>query len=366
MNVADGGGSRFRSRGGGKPPGRPHPPGGTLSTVDEVAAAKAAGLRHVTDASPGHRRVRRGKGFSYVDVEGQVVPPEERTRIEEMVIPPAWADVWISPDPRAHLMATGRDARGRKVYLYHPQWRTVRDAAKYEHLAEFGAALPDLRAAVDADLSLRGLPPEKVTALVVRLLDETLVRVGNERYADDNESFGLTTLRTKHVDIDGSTLELDFVGKSGVAHRIAIDDARLARIAKRCHQLPGKHLFSYLDDDGEVGHVTSAEVNEYLRARMGDDVSAKDFRTWGGTTVVAGTLAHPCPDDQPCDRLLRQSYVDASQVLGNTPTVCRTSYVHPVVPDSYRDGALEEAWRGSRSSAVRSRSESAVGRLLVP
>jgi DNA topoisomerase-1 len=342
----------------------PRPAEAALSIQDETAAARAAGLRHVTDAEPGHRRVRRGKGFSYVDPDGRVVPAEERARITEMVIPPAWTDVWISPDPRAHLMATGRDARGRKVYLYHPRWRAVRDAAKYEHLAEFGVALPDLRAAVDADLSLRGLPPEKVTALVVRLLDETLVRVGNERYADDNESFGLTTLRTKHVEVDGSTLGLDFVGKSGVAHRIAIDDARLARIAKRCHQLPGKHLFSYLDDDGQVGHVSSAEVNEYLRTHMGDEVSAKDFRTWGGTTVVAGTLAHPCPDDQPCDSLVRRSYEEAASVLGNTPTVCRTSYVHPVVPDSYRDGSLAEVWRATRSSPGRSRSEGTVGRLL--
>jgi DNA topoisomerase-1 len=326
--------------------------------------AEAAGLHHVSDESPGHRRLKRGRGFSYVDRHGAVVPPAERERIEAMAIPPAWTDVWISPDPKAHLLATGRDARGRKVYRYHPRWREVRDEAKYERLAAFADALPDLRAAVDSDLSLRGLPPEKVTALVVRLLDETLIRVGNERYAEDNESFGLTTLRPDHVEVDGGTIELDFVGKSGVAQRLSLHDARLARIAKRCHELPGKHLFSYLDDDGEVGHVSSAEVNEYLRARMGDGVSAKDFRTWGGTSVAAGTLAHPCGDEQPCDKLVLHAFEEAAAVLGNTPTVCRTCYVHPVVPDGYRDGTLAEAWKASRSTAAMSRSERTVRNLL--
>jgi DNA topoisomerase I len=333
--------------------------------IDEPeVVAEAAGLHHVTDESPGHRRLKRGRGFSYVDRHGKVVAPAERERIEAMAIPPAWTDVWISPDPKAHLCATGRDARGRKVYRYHPRWREVRDEAKYERLGDFADALPDLRAAVDADLSLRGLPPEKVTALVVRLLDETLVRVGNERYAEDNESFGLTTLRPDHVEVDGGSIELDFVGKSGVAQRLSLHDARLARIAKRCHELPGQHLFSYLDDDDEVGHVSSAEVNEYLRARMGEGVSAKDFRTWGGTTVAAGTLAHPCEDDQPCAKHLLRAFEDAAEVLGNTPTVCRTCYVHPVVPEGYRAGTLAEAWRGSRSTASMSRPERAVRNLL--
>ncbi|HMJ75248.1 MAG TPA: hypothetical protein VK507_04710 [Iamia sp.] len=326
--------------------------------------AEAAGLHYVTDQAPGHRRIRRGRGFSYVDRRGHVLPDDEKDRIRSLAVPPAWTDVWISPDPHAHLLATGRDAKGRKVYRYHDRWREVRDEAKYERLADFADALPDLRSAVDADLSLRGVPPEKVTALVVRLLDETLIRVGNERYAEDNESFGLTTLRPDHVEVDGGTIELDFVGKSGVAQRLKLQDARLARIAKRCHELPGKHLFSYLDDDGEVGHVSSAEVNEYLRARMGDGVSAKDFRTWGGTSVAAGTLAHPCADDQPCDKLVTRAFEDAAEVLGNTPTICRTCYVHPVVPDGYRAGTLAEAWRGSRSTASMSRPERTVRTLL--
>jgi DNA topoisomerase-1 len=331
--------------------------------ADPERAAREAGLRHSTDAEPGLRRVRRGKGFSYVDPDGRPVGTDERERIAALAIPPAWTDVWINPDPRGHLLATGRDARGRKVYRYHDRWRQVRDAAKYERLADFAEGLPDLRAAVDGDLGRRGLPPEKVVALVVRLLDETLVRVGNERYAEDNDSFGLTTLRDEHVDIRGGTVELDFVGKAGVAHTVTLHDPRLARIAKRCHELPGQHLFSYLDD-GDARPVTSAEVNDYLRDHMGPDVSAKDFRTWGGTTAAAAWLAHPCGDDQPCDTHLRGSFEEAAALLGNTPTVCRTCYVHPAVPEGYRDGSLAEAWRGARSTGTLARREQAVRRLL--
>lgn len=333
--------------------------------MDAEVAAAEAGLHHATDDAPGQRRIRRGKGFSYVDVDGSTVAADERERIAALAIPPAWTEVWINPDPRGHLLATGRDARLRKVYRYHPRWREVRDAAKYDRLAEFAEALPDLRQAVDADLSRRGLPPTKVIALVVRLLDETLIRVGNERYAEDNESFGLTTLRAEHAEVSTSTLELDFVGKSGVARRMAIHDARLARLARRCHELPGQHLFSYRDDDdGSVSAVTSAEVNEYVRGHMGSEASAKDFRTWGGTTIAACTLSHPCPDDQPCDRLVTTSFEEAAAVLGNTATVCRTCYVHPIVPESYRDGSLGEAWKGSRATATMARREQTVRRLL--
>ena len=335
-----------------------------VEPADPEAAAAEAGLHHATDDAPGLRRIRRGKGFSYVDPAGHAVGADERARVASLAIPPAWTDVWINPDPKGHLLATGRDARGRKVYRYHPRWREVRDAAKFERLAEFADALPDLRGAVDADLRRPGLPPEKVVALVVHLLDETLIRIGNERYAEDNESFGLTTLRDDHVDIHGSTVELDFVGKSGVAHTLRIDDARLARIARRCHELPGRHLFSYRRDDGAVSAVTSAEVNDYLRGHMGDQVSAKDFRTWGGTTVAAGTLARPCADEQPCDKLVTTSYEEAAQILGNTPTICRTCYVHPVVPTSYREGTLVEAWKSARGTATMAREERVVRRLL--
>ncbi|HYI62574.1 MAG TPA: hypothetical protein VEW93_12305 [Acidimicrobiales bacterium] len=333
---------------------------------DPAQAAQDAGLRYASDTAPGLRRLRRGRGFSYVDPEGRPVGAEERARIAALAIPPAWTDIWINPDPRGHLLATGRDDRRRKVYRYHDRWREVRDAAKFDRLADFAEALPDLRGEVEGDLGRRGLPPEKVVALVVRLLDDTLVRVGNERYAEDNESFGLTTLRTEHADIHGATVELDFVGKSGVAQRVALHDARLARLAKRCHELPGKHLFAYVDDDGTARPVTSAEVNDYLRDRMGPEVSAKDFRTWGGTTAAAACLAHPCPDDQPCEGLVRTSFEEAAALLGNTPTVCRTCYVHPTVPDGYRDGSLAEAWKGARATPSMARSEQAVRRLLTP
>lgn len=334
--------------------------------MDPEVVAAEAGLHHATDDAPGWRRIRRGKGFSYLDGDGRTVAPDERQRIASLAIPPAWTDVWINPDPYGHLLATGRDARRRKVYRYHPRWREVRDTAKYDRLAEFADALPDLRYAVDADLSRRGLPPEKVIALVVRLLDETLIRVGNERYAEDNESFGLTTLRAEHAEVGARSVALDFVGKSGVAQRMTIHDAQLARVARRCHELPGQHLFSYLDGDdgGSVGAVTSADVNEYVREHMGAQASAKDFRTWGGTTIAARTLAHPCGDDQPCARLVATSFEEAAEVLGNTATVCRTCYVHPIVPESYRDGILSEAWKGSRATATMARREQTVRRLL--
>jgi len=336
-----------------------------VEPADPRFAARQAGLRYSTDDGPGLRRLRRGKGFSYVGLDGRPVGAEERARISSLAIPPAWTGVWINPDGRGHLLATGRDARGRKVYRYHDRWRDVRDAAKFERLADFADGLGELRGAVDGDLGRPGLPPEKVVALVVRLLDETMIRVGNERYAEDNESYGLTTLRANHADIHGATVELDFVGKSGVGHRMEIHDTRLARIARRCHELPGKHLFSYLHGDGSVGRVSSAEVNDYLRERMGDHVSAKDFRTWGGTTIAAGTLAHRCPDDQPCTKLVTTCYQDAAEILGNTPTVCRTSYIHPAVPESYRSGALGEAWAASRSTATMARTEQTVRKLLT-
>lgn len=331
---------------------------------DPAQAAAAAGLRYAADTEPGLRRVRRGRGFSYTDPQGRTVGPGERERIAALAIPPAWTDVWINPDPDGHLLATGRDDRGRKVYRYHDRWRAVRDSAKFDRLATFADALPDLRAAVDGDLGRRGLPAEKVVALVVRLLDDTLVRVGNERYAEHNESFGLTTLRAQHADIHGDTVELDFVGKAGVAQRVALHDGRLARIARRCHELPGKHLFAYLDEEGDTRAVTSAEVNDYLRDHMGPEVSAKDFRTWGGTTVAASRLARPCTDEQPCDALVRTSYEEAAAQLGNTPAICRTCYVHPAVPEAYREGALAEAWKGARATSALARGEQAVRRLL--
>jgi len=325
------------------------------------------GLVYADLEAPGIVRRRAGRGFSYLGVDGRPIrDPDERARIAALAIPPAWTRVWISPDPNAHVLATGRDDRNRKQYRYHPRWRSQRDADKFERLASFAEALPDLRATVDADLRRRGLPRERVLALVVRLLDDTLIRVGNARYALDNESFGLTTLQTSHLTVDGDHLEFDFVGKSGVSQRIELTDPRLARLAKRCHELPGQQLFAYLAQGGAPAAVSSADVNDYLRAAMGPDVSAKDFRTWGGTTVAAAALA--LTDVPETDAAVEQAILGAvdvaATVLGNTRAVCRSCYVHPTVPSSFPTGELHEAWNRSRAGANTSRPEQAVKRLL--
>jgi DNA topoisomerase-1 len=245
--------------------------------------AKAAGLRFVRDDRPGIRRVRRGERFRYVGPDGTVVRDEETLgRMRALAIPPAWRDVWICPQPNGHLQATGRDDRGRKQYRYHPRWRAVRDETKYDRVVAFGLSLPRLRARVEEDLARPGLPREKVLATVVRLLETTLIRVGNEEYARANGSFGLTTLRSRHVEVNGSTVQLAFRGKSGVRHRIDVRDARLARIVRRCRDLPGQLLFQYVDEAGETRGVDSADVNDYLRDAAGEEFTAKDFRTWGG------------------------------------------------------------------------------------
>lgn len=330
--------------------------------------AKAAGLHYSDDTKPGITRSRRGKGFSYRDAKGAVIAdPAERARLASLAIPPAWTDVWISPDPKGHVLATGRDVRGRKQYRYHPKWRSERDADKFDRMAPFASALPELRSLVDADLSSRGLTQRRVIALVVRLLDDTLIRVGNPQYAIENDSYGLTTLRDTHVSIEGERLEFDFVGKSGVAQRIELHDPKLAKLAKRCHELPGKQLFAYLNDAREVTTVSSADVNEYLRDAMGPEVSAKDFRTWGGTTVAAAALAlTPLPETATAtEKSVLAAYDVAATVLGNTRAVCRSCYVHPVVTESFSSGALHEAWKSARASANLSRPESAVRSLLT-
>jgi DNA topoisomerase-1 len=331
-------------------------------------AARSAGLHYTDQTDPGIRRTRRGKGFSYTNPSGgPITDAAERERIAALAIPPAWTNVWINPDEDGHILATGRDAAGRKQYRYHPRWRTVRDAAKYERMADFADALPDLRGAVDADLRRRGLVRDRVVALVVRLLDDTLIRVGNPEYAADNGSYGLTTLRDSHLEVEGGVLTFDFTGKSGISQRVQVDDPRLARLAKRCHELPGKVVFSFLDEDGRATPVTSADVNDYLRDRMGPDVSAKDFRTWGGTTVAAATLALGAPpEDGEDDRPVLAALDVAATVLGNTRAVCRSCYVHPRVVDAYRTGELHEAWAVARAGTNISRPERAVRRLLLP
>ena len=312
------------------------------------AEARAVGLVYVSDTQPGIRRLRRGKGFGYRNADGQpVTDTAELARIRSLAVPPAYEDVWICANPNGHLQATGRDARGRKQYRYHKRWRALRDHGKFDRVLAFGAALPKLRQHTRRDLALEGLPREKVLALLVRLLDETLIRVGNEAYARDNRSYGLTTLRSRHVRIVRGRLRFCFHGKSGQEQEIELDDARLARIVRRVQRLPGQRLFQYLDDEGERQSIDSGMVNEYLHAACGEDFSAKDFRTWGGTAHAAGVLACTPLPEKGGERARRHVLVVAikqvAEVLGNTPAVCRKSYIHPQVFEGWRDGSLHRA-----------------------
>jgi DNA topoisomerase-1 len=328
--------------------------------------ADDADLYYVVDDQPGITRRTRGKGFSYHHPDGTTVEPEEKARIEALVIPPAWTDVWICPLPDGHIQATGRDARGRKQYRYHDRWREVRDANKYERLADFADGLPALRATLDEHLALRGLPQEKVLAAVVRLLDETLIRVGNDTYAEANDSYGLTTIEGDHVDVEGATMTFEFKGKSGVEQAVSLRDRRLASIVKACQDLPGEDLFGYLDGEGKAVDVTSTMVNDYLRDITGADVTAKHFRTWGGTVAAAELLA-PLPVPETAAEAksnVLAAIDDAAAKLGNTRTVCRNCYVHPRVPTAYQDGELQEGWKKARSSTRFSRGERAVRTLL--
>jgi DNA topoisomerase-1 len=296
--------------------------------------APAGGLRYASDCEAGLRRVRAGKAFSYIDAEGKRVRDRETLdRIRHLAIPPAWTDVWICRDERGHLQATGRDARGRKQYRYHERWREKRDEDKYEHLVEFGNSLPDLRARVKRDLAQPGLPRTKVLAAIVALLERTCMRVGNERYAEENDSFGLTTLRVRHVKVRGARIEFQFKGKGGKFHRIAVDDdPQLARIVRKCRDLPGQDLFQYLDEEsGETQSVGSADVNEYLKEVTGADVTAKDFRTWNGTVYVANMLR--AYEGTVGITHVSAAVREAARRLGNTPAICRKSYVHPRVLD---------------------------------
>jgi len=328
-------------------------------------AARSAGLLHVSDAGPGIRRVRRGTGFSYVGIDGKPVSTAERRRIQALAIPPAWTGVWICPRPDGHVQATGRDAKSRKQHRYHPDWRRVRDATKYERLVDFGAGLPALRAAVERDLELPGFPREKAVALVVSLLDRTLVRVGNDEYASSNSSYGLTTLLADHALVQGSRVTLDFTGKSGKPQRVAVEDRRLARLVRRCSELGGQELFSYLDGD-RVCDVGSGDVNDYLRQRTGAEVTAKHFRTWGGTcaAVAALVLCRPPATAKQAETQVISAIDVAACVLGNTRAVCRSSYVHPAVLDAHASGALKEAWQRARSTERVTRAERTVLSVL--
>jgi DNA topoisomerase-1 len=312
-----------------------------VAIADPEESAREAGLRYVRDDRPGITRRGAGKGFSYRDPSGaRITDKRTLARIKALAIPPAWTDVWISPSPNGHIQATGRDAKGRKQYRYHPKWREVRDANKYEHTIAFARALPGIRERVEADLRKPGLPREKVLALIVRLLETTLIRVGNDEYARQNKSYGLTTMRDRHVDVEGSTVSFSFNGKAGVEHEVDLRDRRLARIVKRCQEVPGQELFQYIDESGDRRDVTSDDVNAYLKEISGQDFTAKDFRTWAGTKLAAEALAEF--EEFDSDAAAKQNVVAAiervASRLGNTTAVCRKCYVHPAVIDAYMDG----------------------------
>ena len=291
------------------------------TTTPAVESAQAAGLRYTTDAKPGLRRVRKGKGFVYVTSDGKAVRDAViLERIRKLVIPPAWTDVWICTDTRGHIQATGRDARGRKQYRYHPRWRQVRDETKFDRLIGFAQTLPAIRRRTAEDLGRVGLPREKVLATVVQLLEKTLIRVGNDEYARQNRSYGLTTLRDGHVEVIGPRVRFTFRGKSGVGHEIALDDKRLARIVKQCRDLPGYDLFQYIDDDGGRQAVESADVNAYLRAIAGTDYSSKDFRTWAGTVLATELLrdVEPFRTQTEAKKQVVRAVESVAKRLGNT------------------------------------------------
>ena len=318
----------------------------TLEIDDPEGSAEEAGLRYVNDTMPGVRRNRAGKGFRYVGPDGErITDPDRIAWFKRLAIPPAWTDVWISPVKRGHIQATGRDARGRKQYRYHPRWREVRDEAKYGRVIEFARALPRIRKRTDTDLRRRGFPREKVLALVVRLLEATLIRVGNEEYARDNNSFGLSTLRDRHVKGAGARVKFSFKGKSGQEHEVPVRDRRLARLVKQVQQLPGQELFQYLDEDGRRQSIDSGAVNAYLQEISGSDFTAKDFRTWAGTVAASMALQDFREIDDEAGR--KKAIVDAiekvARQLGNTPAVSRACYVHPEVIGSYLDGTLVNA-----------------------
>lgn len=311
--------------------------------VDPREAAESAGLVYVSDDERGIRRERAGDTFEFFRANGNQVTDEATVeRIRKLAIPPAWTDVWICPRANGHLQATGRDARGRKQYKYHPQFRELRESTKYERMLEFARALPALRERIAEHMALRGLPREKVLATVVHLLETTLIRVGNDDYARENKSYGLTTLRNPHVKVEGSELRFQFKGKSGKTWRLQVKDRRIAKIVRACQDLPGQRLFQYQDEDGEVREVTSADVNAYLKEISGSDITAKDFRTWAGTVMAALALQEfEAFDSQAgAKRNLRAAIERVAARLGNTPTICRKCYVHPEVINAYVEGGL--------------------------
>lgn len=329
------------------------------SAKQAAPVAMPPGLRHADDAKPGYTRKREKDGFAYFDVAGARIDDEEEIkRINTLAIPPAYEDVWICPDARGHIQATGRDARGRKQYRYHPRWRETRDADKYERMAEFGRALPKIRARVARDLKLPGMPCDKVIAAIVQLLDTTLIRIGSVEYARENQSYGLTTLRKKHVKIEAGQLRFKFRGKSGIEHDVTVDNPRIKRIVRRCAELPGHDLFQYLDEDGTRRTVGSADINDYLRRASDADFTAKDYRTWAGSVYALAALRRlMCGSATEARRHVVATVKDVAALLRNTPAVCRRCYIHPVVISAFEAHELQglppgQARRGLRVDEV--------------
>jgi DNA topoisomerase I len=303
-----------------------------------VAAAEEAGLQYVSDHRPGYTRRAKGKHFDYFNTDGKSIRDDQRRlRIKRLAIPPAWTDVWICPSPNGHIQATGRDARGRKQYRYHERWREVRDENKFDRLAQFAKALRKIRRRIAQDLKLPGLPRRKVLATIVRLLERTFIRIGNEEYARENKSFGLTTLKNRHVTVNGVQVHFRFRGKSGRHHEVDVADRRVAKVIAKCQDLPGQDLFQYFDENGEVQNVTSQDVNEYLRQIAGEDFTAKDFRTWGGTVLAAIALSaqHEFETKKQAKSNIKTAMCAVAELLANTPAICRKCYVHPVIVEAY-------------------------------
>lgn len=336
--------------------------------VEARRCAREAGLRYITDQMPGFSRRARGKSFYYVDDQGKRIRDREvLARIEALVIPPAWTDVWIAPHANDHLQATGRDARGRKQYRYHARWRECRDANKYARLIDFAKVLSRIRRRVSRDLRKPGMPREKVLAAVVQLLDRSLIRVGNDEYARDNRSFGLTTMKNRHVRVRGAKIQFRFRGKSGVEHELDLQSPRLAKIVRRCQELPGQELFAYVDDGGNVCDVGSADVNDYLREISGQDITAKDFRTWAGTVLAARALAE-VPAFRSAAQAKRHVAAAVKEVaaqLGNTAAVCRKCYIHPEVVESYLEQTLTVSLKQTRVTTTRGLTELRQEELAV-
>jgi DNA topoisomerase-1 len=337
-----------------------------MTEPDSIDLAAEAGLRCVEPDAPGYRRVRRGKGFSYLGPEGQAVNVQVRSRIESLAIPPAWKHVWISRDPRAHILATGYDKAGRKQYIYHHAWEQVRDEVKFDRLEPFGRGLAGLRRRVDSDLSQVGPARVKVVALAVAVLDRTLIRVGNRRYAAHNGSYGLTTLTCEHIEVDGRHVHFEFAGKGGAEHQLAIGDRRLASLVSDCQELAGQTLLRYETGDGEVSSITSSDVNNYLSDVLRGPFTAKDVRTWGASSLVTGELAETASngDNEDSETRAREAIDAAAERLGNTRAVCRDSYVHPLILEANEDSRLADVWSRAKSGKWTSREESTLRLLL--